>query len=67
MINISTRISNKIANMGMVCAVLVVSILVPSIGVLDKGAIISDYIARIAVPYFFVVSGFLLACHCNQE
>ena len=69
---ISQEISQKIKNMSLLCALLVVSIHVSwpqeplSAGWFLSIAIKEGY-ARIAVPFFFVVSGFLLAGHFDEE
>lgn len=69
---ISAENSNKIANMSLLCAILVVSIHM-GYGV-DKGTIIhliysifTQGYSRIAVPFFFVVSGFFLAQHFSED
>lgn len=63
---IHTDISARFANMSIVCAFLVVCIHVG--GVFENGSIgwwfselTRDGIARVAVPYFFLASGFFLA------
>lgn len=69
---ISQELSNKIANMSFVCACLVVSIHVKWGG--DVGSVCwwmreifkSGY-SNIAVPFFFVVSGYFLAGHINES
>lgn len=62
---------NKVTNMGVFCALLVIFIH----GGVDKNAggfawwwsvLISDGLSRIAVPYFFVASGFFLAQHIGE-
>ena len=70
---ISLGTSRKMKNMGLLCAVLVVVIHVPwphdtpfSIGwFLYEG--LAEGVARMAVPYFFAVSGFFLARHFDEK
>ena len=65
-------LSQKIKNMGILCACLVVSIHsgVPSNPPLSSywfvRQLIVDGVASIAVPFFFAVSGFLLARHLGE-
>ena len=69
---ISQPLSNKLANMGFVCACLVVLIHVPDV---EIGMFVNDFVfqwfkrgvAMIAVPVFFVMSGFFLGRHINEE
>jgi len=64
--NISEAVSQKIKNMSIVCAILVVTIHVsfPESGISWVwNRTISHGVAAIAVPYFFAVSGFFLAGH----
>lgn len=68
---ISERVSNKIANMGFLCSLLVVSIHIgwdPQDGrcawLLDE--FVKEGIARIAVPFFFLISGYFLASHFDD-
>lgn len=70
---ISSETSQKIRNMSLLCAALVVSIHVPwpynpplSVGWFVVEAV-ANGIANIAVPFFFVVSGFFLARHFDEE
>lgn len=65
-------LSNKIANLGIISAVLVVVIHAasfPATSTIDKwwNGIMVDGFCRMAVPYFFIVSGFLLARHCTER
>ena len=70
---ISEAASQKIKNMSLLCAMLVVAIHVPwpsemplSLGwLIDKG--VKGGIARIAVPFFFVISGFFLVQHLDEH
>ena len=69
---IDKALSNKISNMGVVCAMLVVLLhIFPKVKVwsfawcVDR--FISDGLGRAAVPFFFVVSGFFLARHINEN
>ena len=70
---ITEATSQKIKNMSLLCAFLVVSIHVgwPSDVPLSAGwfvdQAITEGIARIAVPFFFIVSGFFLAQHFTEE
>ena len=67
--NIDSRLSVKLTNMGFLCSMLVVLI---HTGVLaDRGSYLwwvssltGKGIATVAVPYFFLVSGFMLGKHC---
>lgn len=65
-------LSYKLSNMGLVCAVLVVSIHVGLDGPAGSAAdwlknLVAEGFARIAVPYFFVAAGFLLARHFGER
>lgn len=62
-----TNIRDKIANMSFVCACLVVSIHSDFTQLSFLNSWVKNGIARIAVPYFFLVSGFLLAKHFGEE
>ena len=59
-----TELSNKIANMGFFCACLVVIIHIPAS---PLTAFVRDNISIVAVPVFFVISGFLLGRHFNSD
>ena len=70
---ISETASQKIRNMSLLCAILVVSIHIEwthdqmlSVGWFIS-EIVKDGVARIAVPFFFVVSGFFLAQHFDDQ
>lgn len=70
---ISEASSQKIKNMSLLCAILVVSIHVqwPSEQVLSLGWFINGTlpsgVAGIAVPFFFVISGYFLAQHFDED
>lgn len=71
--HISVEMSQKIRNMSLACACLVVSIHVIwpheqplSIGWFMHEAV-SQGIAELAVPFFFIVSGFFLAQHFDDD
>lgn len=62
------KLSQKITNMGFVCAILVVAIHVPFADRMPMvqflfREIVAEGVARIAVPYYFIVSGYFLAQH----
>lgn len=65
MVTIEKALSNKIANAGIVCAVLVVMIHLggsegcPQVRFLN--ALFANGICTVAVPMFFTISGFLLS------
>lgn len=69
---ITQESSNKIVNMSLLCALLVISIHL-GYSEVESGviwwiaSIFSDGYSRIAVPFFFVVSGYFLAGHCDEE
>lgn len=70
--SITQSTSNKIANMALLCAVLVVSIHLMRIVPFESGAwwffaLGSETISRMAVPFFFVCSGFFLAAHYGEK
>ena len=65
------EISNKIANMGIVCALLVVFIHLPigenaSASAWQVYSCFSHGVGKIAVPFFFGASGYLLAGHFGE-
>lgn len=69
---ISEATSQKIKNMSLICSFLVVAIHVswPAEQALSLGWFMQEFIkegiARIAVPFFFVVSGFFLSKHFDE-
>lgn len=68
----TVEISNKIRNMGFICALLVISIHVvwPCDSICLTWYInefVRKGVATIAVPYFFIVSGYLLAAHFDEN
>lgn len=70
--SLSADVSHKLANMGFVCACLVVFIHVCQPGG-EKGTLgwwlaklSAEGICRIAVPFFFVAAGFFLAGHADE-
>lgn len=72
MANISKELSNKFANMALLCAMLVVVIhfhLDPIKGttIWYVNTILVRAIASIAVPFFFLASGYFLAAHCGEQ
>ena len=72
MIDITADVSNKLRNISFICALLVVLIHVPSI---ENGLWVNDFVSQwiknglsiIAVPVFFMVSGFLLGRHIDEK
>jgi len=72
-VKLSFETSQKIKNMGLLCAILVVSIHVgwPHDRPLSAGwfahQAFAQGLSRIAVPFFFVVSGFFLAGHFDDD
>lgn len=72
MTQLSRELSNKIANMSFVCALMVVFIHLhfgenptPSMRIVER--VIDGGFCRMAVPFFFVVSGYFLGRHCAEE
>lgn len=69
---LSPTVSAKISKMSLLCAFFVVCIHFPPLGgrIGDGGwwvrHLFHQGICRIAVPFFFIVSGYLLAQHCNE-
>ena len=66
------RVSSKLANMGLVCACLVVIIHCPRC--FDPQSVgwwwtilVQNGLCQIAVPFFFLASGFFLARHMNES
>ena len=67
-VRVSEDVSKKISNMGIICAFLVLFIHLPrSISPNYIATYISNGIGNIAVPFFFTVSGYLLAGHFTEE
>ena len=69
---IAEETSQKIKNMSLLCAAYVVSIHIGLPGALDTSSwfahqVIVEGLARIAVPFFFVVSGFFLSAHIGEK
>ena len=70
---ISEAASSRIKSGSLLCAMLVVSIHVtwPHAERFSAGwfmhEFISEGVARMAVPWFFIVSGYFLACHFNES
>lgn len=72
MSSVSAETSQKIKNMSIICVLLVVVIhvnwYIESIGLTwFIKEVLVEGIARIAVPFFFVVSGYFLAAHFDEE
>lgn len=68
----AAELSQKIRNMSIVCAILVVFIHVPWDGAAGTvswlmNGLFKSGLSMIAVPFFFVVSGWLLAKHFNER
>lgn len=69
--SISPSLSHKLANMGFVCACLVVCIhlRLPNTDLVEPPIryFLGTGICRIAVPFFFIASGYFLAGHTNEQ
>lgn len=69
--NISSELSQKIRNMSLVCSMLVVVIHVGWGGATTPSqfmrVLLKDGLAQAAVPFFFALSGYLLAGHFNES
>ena len=70
----TSELSNKIANMCFICACCVVSIHAGQFTPSPVGSVVwwfrvifAQCFARVAVPWFFFVSGWLLARHMNSS
>ena len=59
--------SNKIANMGIISALLVVFYHVPGGGWDGRVLVYAKLVGKLAVPFFFMASGYLLAGHFQEE
>ena len=59
---VDEKLSAKFANMAFVCACLVASI-----HVCGEWRVVANGIAQIAVPFFFLASGFFLAGHTDEK
>ena len=65
-------VSGKFANIGLVCACLVVLIHSPRGAMIGSAqwwwsALVQDGICQMAVPFFFLASGFFLAGHMDED
>lgn len=72
MSNIARELSNRFANMGFVCALLVVAIHtapaeIPSDGLWFFKYLLFRGVAVIGVPFFFLASGIFLGVHCHED
>ena len=72
MIRIDPALSNKLKNLSFVCSVFVVLVhsgTVAPVGSFTWGVrhFLYDIFGRLAVPFFFLASGFLLAGHMGEE
>ena len=72
MSDVSAEVSHKIKNMSIICALLVVMIHVYWYNgsfcltwLINE--LVSQGVAKMAVPFFFVVSGYFLAAHFDEE
>ena len=64
---ISAKLSSKLANMAFVCTVFVVAMHTPGSRRIFGLDLIGGGIALIAVPFFFVASGFFIAGHMDDS
>lgn len=69
---VSPATSGKLANLGFLCACLVVTIHVPRLASAEGvaawcHALLPNGLARVGVPFFFVAAGFFLAGHVGER
>lgn len=64
-IQLTDEMSNKISNMSFLCAVFVAIIHSQAPGL--WGDFLKEGICRVAVPFFFIVSGYFLSRHFNDD
>lgn len=70
MVKVTQEISNKIANLGLVGAIMVVMIHIPKCAVGHNAVmykVFPDCFWGAAVPMFFIISGFLIAGHVETR